>query len=212
MGKPKKALVAVAHPDDEVLWSGGTILMHPEYDWSIYTLCRRTDPDREPRFRKSLDYLRAGGEMGNLNDEPEQIALPTLIVAEAIHTLVPAGHYDWVLTHSPRGEYTRHRRHEEVGRAVLNLWEKGILDAKEIWLFAYEDGQGAYLPRPIPDADIITPLPESIWQAKFRLITSIYGFALESYEARTTPRTEAFWRIGSASEVKLWLTEKEAQR
>ena len=42
----ENAVVIVAHPDDETLWAGGTILMHPETHWTILTLCRTSDPDR----------------------------------------------------------------------------------------------------------------------------------------------------------------------
>ena len=37
----RKAAVIVAHPDDETLWAGGTILMHPETKWTIIALCRK---------------------------------------------------------------------------------------------------------------------------------------------------------------------------
>ncbi len=57
-----------------------------------------------------------------------------------------------ILTHSPYGEYTRHLRHEETGRAVISLWEEGCISATEIWMFAYEDGGKRYLPRPIKAA------------------------------------------------------------
>ena len=89
----------------------------------------------------------------------------------------------------------RHLRHEETARAVLTLWNTGKLDAKELWSFAYEDGGGKYLPRPIQDADIYLGLPEEIWQIKYSIITEVYGFGLDSFEARTTPRQEAFWRF-----------------
>ena len=36
----KKAAVIVAHPDDETLWAGGTIMMGRDYNWQIISLCR----------------------------------------------------------------------------------------------------------------------------------------------------------------------------
>ena len=69
------ALVIVAHPDDETLWAGGTILMHPETRWTVVALCRRSDPDRAPKFRRVLELLGASGDMGDLDDGPEQTPL-----------------------------------------------------------------------------------------------------------------------------------------
>jgi len=112
--------------------------------------------------------------------------------------------YDLLLTHGPAGEYTRHRRHEEVSRAVSTLWSEGRLCASRLWLFAYDDGGGAALPRARPDAHLHLPLPPSIWREKLRLITDVYGFAPESFEARTTPRTEAFWCFGSPEDYFAW--------
>jgi hypothetical protein len=36
-------------------------------------------------------------------------------------------------------------------------------------------------------------LPDEIWQKKYDIITNIYGFSPESFEAKTTPHEEAFW-------------------
>ncbi len=47
----KKVAIIVAHPDDETLWAGGTILSHPAWECFIICLCRGSDADRAPRFR-----------------------------------------------------------------------------------------------------------------------------------------------------------------
>jgi len=47
-----RAAVVVAHPDDEILWCGGYILAHPEFHWRVVTLCRASDTDRAPKFRR----------------------------------------------------------------------------------------------------------------------------------------------------------------
>ena len=36
----RSILVFVAHPDDQTLWCGGTILMHPEDAWLVACLSR----------------------------------------------------------------------------------------------------------------------------------------------------------------------------
>ena len=184
--------VVVAHPDDETLWAGGLLLSHPEWSTFIVTLCRGEDPDRAPRFRKALERLKAEGAMGGLDDGPDQAPLVVTRVQEAILALLPERRYDLVLTHAPDGEYTRHRRHEEVSRAVEGLWRRGALQAGNLWQFAYEDGGHAYPPRPREDADLQLPLPDTLWVQKYSLITEVYGFSETSWEARSVARVEAF--------------------
>ena len=59
--RPSRAAVIVAHPDDETLWCGGTILLHPDWAWEVVSLCRASDPDRAPKFGRALDALGACG-------------------------------------------------------------------------------------------------------------------------------------------------------
>ncbi len=118
---PKVAII-VAHPDDETLWAGGTMLLHPEWVVRVASLCRGRDPDRAPRFHAALARLKAEGCMADVDDEPEQRPLAEGEVRAAVLDLVGGDHYDLLLTHGPAGEYTRHRRHEEVSRAVASLW------------------------------------------------------------------------------------------
>ena len=120
----KTVAVIVAHPDDETLWAGGTILSQPAWSWFIATLCRASDGDRAPRFFQALKALGADGKMRDLDDGPEQKPLPDSEVQETILQLLPQEHFDLIISHSPAGEYTRHLRHEEIGKAVIML---GIL-------------------------------------------------------------------------------------
>ena len=51
--KAKSVLIIVAHPDDETLWAGGTILSHPEWSVFVISLCRASDTDRAPKFNRA---------------------------------------------------------------------------------------------------------------------------------------------------------------
>ncbi len=66
-----KAVIIVAHPDDETIWSGGFVLQHPDWDWTVFTLCRANDPDRVPKFKKVCAHLNATGLMSDLDDSPD---------------------------------------------------------------------------------------------------------------------------------------------
>jgi LmbE family N-acetylglucosaminyl deacetylase len=211
-GPRLRAAVVVAHPDDETLWCGGYILAHPDFDWRIVTLCRASDPDRAPKFYRVLEQLGAVGEMADLDDEPDQAPLPIEQVQETIARLLAGNSYSLILTHGPRGEYTRHRRHEECCRNVVELWQAGSIDTKQLWLFAYEDGARAYSPRVRDDADRRDVLRESVWLEKRRLITDVYGYGAKSWETQSAPREEGFWCFDSveaaAEHIASWEIEE----
>jgi hypothetical protein len=63
-----------------------------------------------------------------------------------------------MITHNPAGEYTKHLRHEEISRAVINLWQKEKISANELWIFAYEDGNKEHFPLPVKEASIFRTL------------------------------------------------------
>lgn len=194
--------VIVAHPDDETLWAGGMILMNPGCNWTIICLSRKNDPDRAPKFFEVLTLYGATGAMGTLDDGPEQKPLPQKEIETAIQGLLPPIHYDLIVTHSPAGEYTRHKRHEETGRAVFYLWEQNIIDSSELWFFAYEDHGKTIYPQAIQDADRIIELPEPVLSEKYSIITRTYRFSKDSFEAMTTPEKEAFWCFKKGEKIK----------
>ena len=210
--RPKSIAVIVAHPDDETLWAGGTILSQPSWEWFILSLCRGDDPDRAPKFYQALNILEADGIMSDLDDGPEQVPLDSNQLQDRIIELLPVKYFDRIITHSPAGEYTRHRRHEEIGQAIIELWCSEKIQTNELWTFAYEDGGKHYWPRPIASAHIYQMLPEDIWQRKYNLITETYGFPKGGFEAETTPRAEAFWRFRDSTTAQNWLTNEVFQR
>jgi len=85
--------------------------------------------------------------MADLDDGPDQVPLAIERVQETTARLLAGGSYKLILSHCPKGEYTRHRRHAECCESVVELWRSGGIDTKRLWLFAYEDGGREYLPR-----------------------------------------------------------------
>lgn len=153
----------VAHPDDETLWAGGTILLHPDSEWTVVALCKSSDPDRASKFFSALAHLNAAGAMGELDGVPGQTPLAIGHIQKTVLELLPSRTFDLVITHGIWGEYTRHLRHEETSKAVSALWNVGRLPAKQMWRFAYEDCDGRYPPRAIESADVRARLPVEIW-------------------------------------------------
>lgn len=208
--KSKKTIATiVAHPDDETLWAGGTILQHPSRKIFIACLCRKNDKERALRFYKALKFFKVEGIMGDLDDEPDQLPLDEIVVEQAILKLLPNKQYDLVITHDPSGEYTRHLRHEEISKAVITLWRANKINATELWTFAYEDGDKKYYPMPIKTATIQQKLSDSVWRKKYNIIHKIYEFGKDTWEAKTTPKSEAFWQFKNPHDANLWLTKQE---
>ena len=66
------AAVIVAHPDDETIWAGGTLLLHPDWQLTVVSLCRGDDSDQVPRFLLVVEEFKAEAIIGNLDDRPDQ--------------------------------------------------------------------------------------------------------------------------------------------
>jgi len=205
--KQKSVALIVAHPDDETLWAGGTILSHPSWKCFVVCLCRGSDTDRAPKFYKVLEILNAEGIMGDLDDGPEQRPLAEKEVETAILSLLPPTHFDLIITHNPKGEYTKHLRHEEISKAVKILWNNGKIHANQLWTFAYNDDHGKCYPKAEKKATIYKTLTKHIWLRKYSLITEIYGFKKDSWEAQSTTHSEAFQTFTEETDAQKWLNQ-----
>ena len=156
-----RAAVIVAHPDDEILWAGGAILARPDWDWFVLTLCRAQRPRPRPAIRPNpANLCRQMAKWLIWTMAPSRRPWPPTWSQQTILASLPQRRFDRVLTHGPAGEYTRHRRHEEVCRAVVALWQAEKLTARRLWMFAYEDGGRQYLPRPRTDAHVRCNCPK----------------------------------------------------
>ena len=206
----KTVAIIVAHPDDEILWVGGTILSNPLWKCFIVCLCRKSDSDRAPKFHKSLELLKSEGIMGDLDDGPDQKPLDEKVIEHALLELMPSRHFDLIITHNPLGEYTKHIRHEEVSKAVIRLWNEGKISTNELWTFAYEDGNKAYYPRAIENNTLFHELSNQIWMMKYIIITKTYGFKKSSWEAQTTPRAEAFVQYTDSFKASVSIRDERA--
>jgi hypothetical protein len=136
-----KALVIVAHPDDETIWCGGQMLSKPGQDWAVLSLCRAFDRDRAPKFRRACEKLGAKCAMSDLEDEhPEQKLASLDEVKERIRAMMKelgiGSRFDALYTHGRNGEYG-HNRHKEVHRAVRDMLCSGELCAKKVFFFDY---------------------------------------------------------------------------
>ena len=169
------------------------MLSAPEHEWLVMTLCRASDADRAAKFHRACVALGATGIMADMDDEPAQIPLDLEQTKNTIVEMLPQRAFDSIYTHGPLGEYTYHRRHGECCRAVASLCVDGRLAASQINLFAYTDRKRSTLPVVAPDANERDVLPSGLFKQKLHIIEGIYGYARDSWEARTTPAEEGYY-------------------
>ena len=193
----KKALVIVAHPDDETIWMGGTILENREWGWTIISLCRKEDPDRMPKFKKVCGFYNAKGIISDLDDEVlEPLGIEKVV--EKIKSLLPEKEYDLVFTHGENGEYG-HLRHMEVHKAVKKMIEQDDLKSEKVYYFDYEKSDQSTpgipdlkIPKPNQNSDYVIRLSEHQYLNKLKLIKEFYGFDGDSFETLSCNKIEAF--------------------
>jgi len=193
----KKVLVIVAHPDDEIIWMGGTLIRYSLkniWDLTIISLCRKNDIDREPRFRKVCEVLNAEGFISDLEDEKLNKINKKEIIFR-IKEFIKNMEYDYVFTHGSNGEYG-HIRHKDVHNAVSYMVNKKIISCKKFFNFSYKKIKSrsfnfceCYVKK---NADKFINLNEIEFLKKKEIIQNIYGFKKGSFEERNCREIEAF--------------------
>jgi len=196
--KNADSLVIVAHPDDESIWMGGTILRYKDIKWTVLSLCRSEDKDRAPKFHKVCNILQAKGIISNLDDEILE-PLENKIITKKILSILPKKEYDFIYTHGENGEYG-HIRHIEIHKAVVQMMKNREIICQKLFFFNYKTGKNVPFPnlippKPIenPDSDLIINLTEEELEKKRHIVKEVYGYPSEKgFELMSCNKIETF--------------------
>jgi|SRR3989344_7825179 len=189
----KRILVIVAHPDDETIWMGGTLLKS-KLDKTIICLCRKNDEDRAPKFTKVCKILNAKCFISDLDDS-EQGDYKKISSRDIINRikqfLKEDTNFDYIYTHNSNGEYG-HIRHVEVHNAVNEILDKKLLSAKKVFFFSYHKDEKTGICNINKNADKFIRLTSNHFNKKKQLIQDVYGFKENSFENKCCKDIEAF--------------------
>lgn len=141
--KGVRACVIVAHPDDETIFMGGTILRHKNWEWEIISLTfRASDKPRGIQFTRAIDAYRAYGvcnikgrclgmrdEKGLLRDRNSDPDFDKNFTIWSECLRRQGLDADIYFTHNCAGEYG-HSRHKAVHAIVTRMFDN-------VWEFVY---------------------------------------------------------------------------
>ncbi len=186
------AYIITAHPDDETIFCGGTILSYPSWNWHVICVTMQTQSLRPQEFNHAIDMFRSLGVANitgitlNQHDEGQELSIEETVswkqlIGESVSTP------DIVFTHNSEGEYG-HPHHRSINKIANELFPN-------VWEFVCP-GATNVAPQPFKSITNVVPLTQDILNRKMEIFNRSYTTQLAcwrelsdlmQYEFKTGP-------------------------
>lgn len=141
-----KALLLVAHPDDETIFAGNLLLEHHEWEWTVVCCTYTRGGPRGLEFTKAISAFKVEGVnivrtemLGLRDDEGDMRADPPELWEHRIATVCDGYEFDAVYTHNRGGDYG-HKHHRLVNACARRIFPEPI------WEFYLSESDGGAEP------------------------------------------------------------------
>jgi LmbE family N-acetylglucosaminyl deacetylase len=114
-------LMIVAHPDDEIIFGGASLLL--ESGWKVICVTNGDHPIRAQEFRQAMNAVNAYYEIWNYNDKRYGNFNESL--PKQIKRSLQGTPFRKIVTHNRMGEYG-HPQHKALSQIMMDLVEKNL--------------------------------------------------------------------------------------